>query len=78
MADVPDGMLRVLKAIHTFRAHHGFSPTIRELCVLLEIASTHAISCHFEALERHGLITRQFAQARTTVLTEAGLKAVAP
>lgn len=73
----PDGAMRVLKQISIFRAHHGYSPTIRELCIILDLNSTNGMRQHFDRLKERGLITWSPAQARTVLITTKGVEALA-
>lgn len=49
---------KVLKAIETFILEHGYSPTIRQLGKLLNIASPSAVFKHIRSLERKGYLER--------------------
>lgn len=49
---------KVLKAIEDFILDHGYSPTIRQLAKLLNIASPSAVFKHILSLERKGYLER--------------------
>ena len=49
---VYDGLVSYLKI-------HGFPPTVRELCSMLEYSSTSTIAAHLTKLEKVGLIQRK-------------------
>jgi len=52
-----DRQEQVLAAIQKFAIEHdGNSPTIRELCALLEISSPNGIMCHLKALAKKGVL----------------------
>lgn len=49
---------KVLKAIEDFVLAHGYSPTIRQLGELLNIANPSAVFKHILSLEKKGYLTR--------------------
>lgn len=55
---------KVLKAIETFILEHGYSPTIRQLGELLNIASPSAVFKHIRSLERKGYLERVKGEMR--------------
>ena len=52
----------------TVRAR-GYPPTVREIAVAVDLASTSAVHHHLEALEREGIIERGGSHSRATTLT---------
>ncbi len=48
----------VLEGIINYQRAHGFAPSIRELCVLVGLASTSSVSSHLKQLEEKGYIAR--------------------
>ena len=54
-----------LEAIRVYIAKHGFSPSMREICDALGVASTNSAHEHLSALEDKGYITRLPGKART-------------
>jgi repressor LexA len=71
----------LLRFILGFRAEHGFSPTIREMCAALGVKSTNAIACMLDPLSRRGLVVKAecstgglfgSGSGRCTLLTTAG------
>ena len=62
---ITDAARRVYDAIVDYIDSHGYAPTVRELCVLLDIASNYGVACHLNTLERRGWIVRTERQART-------------
>ena len=52
----------------TVRAR-GYPPTIREIAVAVDLASTSAVHHHLEALEREGIIERGGSHSRAITLT---------
>jgi repressor LexA len=66
----------VLLIIRQFFREHSFPPTRREIGDALGVSSTNAVENHIYALERKGMLTRTRNTARSTVLTERGLKAL--
>lgn len=55
---------KVLKAIETFILEHGYSPTIRQLGKLLNIASPSAVFKHIRSLERKGYLEKVKGEVR--------------
>ena len=66
--------LEVLEAIRDYTLRHKFSPSIRDLCELLDFTSTNGVNDVLKALERKGLLTRAAKTARSLVLTSAGVR----
>lgn len=52
----------------TVRAR-GYPPTVREIAVAVDLASTSAVHHHLEALEREGIIERGGSHSRAITLT---------
>ena len=44
---------------------HGYSPTIRELCLAFQFASPQGAMCHLESLRKKGWVTWQEKLCRT-------------
>lgn len=72
----PPASLRVLTAITAFVDAHGFAPTTRQLCQLLNVTSTNGVHEHLEYLVAAKLITRRAKQSRTIVVTMKGREAL--
>jgi len=51
--------LTVLDFIQRHSRRTGAPPTVREIASALGFASTNAVACHVDALERHGLLERR-------------------
>lgn len=62
----------VLALIDSSQRRDGYAPTIRELCDVMEIASTQGVVCHLAALKRKGFVTWARTKGRTLQITEAG------
>lgn len=60
----------IITAIKMYREKHGFSPTVRELCSMIEINSSSVMVKHLDALEDQGRITRKRTTPRTLQVTE--------
>ncbi len=54
-----DRQLKVLDFIQRHSRTTGAPPTVREIASALGFASTNAVACHVDALERHGLLQRR-------------------
>lgn len=67
----------VVKTILAHRQRTGVSPTVRELCQLLGIASTNGVNDHLRLLKRKGVVARRHGvTARGFFVTAEGLRAV--
>jgi repressor LexA len=55
----------VLDAIKHYTKVNGFSPNIRELCLMCDVTSTATIYDHLVKLEKKGYITRLPGSSRT-------------
>lgn len=56
---------KILSVIEMYINDYRYSPTIRELCMLLDVKSTSTIHGHIERLESNGYITRVNGGPRT-------------
>jgi len=54
----------VLAYIETFRAHHGYPPTVREIGDGMGIRSTNGVNDHLRALERKGWLRKEPSKSR--------------
>lgn len=59
-----------LRCIYLYRKRCGFSPTIRDICILMHISSTNAARCFINNLEKKGKIIVKRGIARG-ILIEA-------
>lgn len=76
--DLTDRQRLVLHTIADYRARNDLSPSVRELCELLEVSSTNGIVDHLKALEAKNCIWRDRRKARAMWLTPTGLAEVRP
>jgi SOS-response transcriptional repressor LexA len=60
---------QIVDFIKTYRESQGYSPSVREIAVWLDIPTT-SVFYHLGVLEREGIITRKEGQARTWKLVE--------
>jgi len=60
-----DRQREIYRWIVQYIADHGFSPTIRELCLAFGFASTEGAMCHLRPLRRKGFLTWADGHART-------------
>src|SRR4029079_17022487 len=51
----------------------GYPPSVREIAVAVDLASTSAVHHHLQALEREGLLERGASQSRAIRLTALGM-----
>lgn len=71
-AGVTERQREVLQVIRAYTAVHGYPPGFRDLAEELAVTSTNGISDHLNALERKGLVVRDWRIARSIRLTPAG------
>jgi len=60
----------ILAWLAKYITDHGYSPTVRELCLAFGFASTQGATCHLEPLRKKGWITWNDGQARTLRVLE--------
>ena len=49
----------VYDGIVNYQKKHGYAPSIRELCVICNLASTSSVYSHLKSLEEMGYIRRR-------------------
>ena len=59
----------VLKFVQSEVANHGYPPTVREIMEHFQFNSPRGATCHLDALEKKGFITRETKMARSIRLT---------
>ena len=60
-----DRQREIYRWLVQYIANHGFSPTIRELCLAFGFASTEGAMCHLRPLRVKGYVVWNDGQART-------------
>jgi len=60
----------ILSWLSQYIAERGYSPTIRELCLAFNFASTEGALCHLRPLKSKGWIVWNEGQARTLRVLE--------
>lgn len=63
---------RVYEAIEQHTLQHGYAPTVRELQVMVGLASPATVQAHLDNLEADGRITRSAGKQRTIRLVSRG------
>lgn len=71
MARTTDKRELILKYITTFTAKNGYSPSVREICAGVGLASTATVHYHLNALREQGLIQMDNLRKRTISLPES-------
>lgn len=71
-ADLTRRQFEVLRAVAEHTSRHGYPPTVRELGELLGIRSTNGVNDLLKTLIRKRVLRREFATARSLVLTVRG------
>ncbi|SHH76043.1 repressor LexA [Caloranaerobacter azorensis DSM 13643] len=66
--------VEILKAIDTYIKEKGYSPTIREICKMVNLKSSSTVYEHLRKLEKAGYIKRKESSPRAMTLTEDVLK----
>lgn len=72
----PRTALKVLRAIDSFIADFGYSPSFREIQFRAGLGSTQTVTVALRKLADLGLVTYRADAARTVRLTEAGRRAL--
>jgi repressor LexA len=65
-----DRQREILAWLVRYINQHGYSPTLRELCLAFGFASPNAAMCHLVPLARKGWITWNQRQSRTIRVLE--------
>jgi len=65
-----DRQREILAWLSRYIADRGYSPTVRELCLAFNFASTEGAMCHLRPLRRKGWVEWQDNQARTLRVLE--------
>lgn len=68
MKSITERQKEILKFIQDFMAENKYAPSIREIGAACNIESTHGVTCHLQAIEKKGYITRKPNKARSIVL----------
>lgn len=68
---VTDKQQEVLDCIKSFIEEKGYSPTVRDLCQLLNLSSPSTVHVHLNSLEAKGMIKRDALKSRSIILTES-------
>lgn len=55
----------ILNWLSTYIADHGYSPTVRELCLAFRFDSVNGAMCHLRPLRKKGWVHWNDGQART-------------
>ena len=65
-----DRQREIVAWLSNYITDRGYSPTIRELCLAFNFASTEGAMCHLRALRRKGWVTWNDGHARTIRVLE--------
>lgn len=66
--------MEILQFIYDSINEHGFPPTVREMCIAVNLSSTSTIHSHLKDLKKMGYITKDPSKPRTIELTKLGKK----
>jgi repressor LexA len=64
----------ILRWLSAYIAEHGFSPTVRELCLAFKFDSPNGAICHLVPLRNKGWIEWHDGKARTIRVLEEAAK----
>jgi len=70
MAELTPRELDCLRCIYLYRKGHGFSPSIRDICILMHISSTNAARGFINKLEKKGKLIIKRGIARGILIEE--------
>lgn len=65
VSSLTDRQFDMYVAIRDFEREHGFAPTVREIGEIMGIASPNGVLCHVRAIQKKGLIVREYATSRS-------------
>lgn len=66
--------VEILKAIDAYIQEKRYSPTIREICKMVNLKSSSSVYEHLSNLEKLGCIKREESKSRALAITEDGEK----
>ncbi len=64
---------KIIDFIAATTRERGYAPSVREIAVAVDLASTSAVHHHLQAMEREGLLERGASQSRAIRLTALGM-----
>jgi repressor LexA len=64
---------KIIDFIAATTHERGYAPSVREIAVAVDLASTSAVHHHLQALEREGFLERGASQSRAIRLTALGM-----
>lgn len=64
----------LLRALDEFTRERGYTPSVRELAVALEVSSTNSVASLIDALLAEGLVLREPGRHRSLRLSAEGHK----
>lgn len=70
--NLTDRQSEILNFIKDYIRQNGFTPSIREIGSAFGIKSTNGVSAHLDALEKKGVLKREWRIARSIALKESG------
>jgi repressor LexA len=69
--EITDRQREIFDYVREIIVARGYAPTVREIGQHFGIKSPNGVTCHLQALEKKGLITREAFMSRAIQLTEA-------
>ena len=67
---------QILQCIYDYLDEHGYPPTVREICEVVDLSSTSTVHGHLSRLEKKGYIQRDPTKPRAIELTTIGLSSI--
>lgn len=71
--DLSTTQISILKAIMYFSEKHGFPPTVREICDMVELKSTSTVYFHLNKLDQKGYIEKNAFSPRSITVTDKSI-----
>ena len=71
---VSDKQKNILNFINIFIEKHGYAPSIREICVGVNLKSTSTVQYHIEKLIKSGYLQKNYKKSRAITLNSANFQ----
>lgn len=65
----------IINFIASYRAEHGYPPSMREIGDAVGLSSSSVVHGYIERLTKNGYLTKKSDSSRTITLTEKGIEA---
>ena len=75
---VSDKQKNILNFINIFIEKHGYAPSIREICVGVNLKSTSTVQYHIEKLIKSGYLQKNYKKSRAITLNSTNTQNIIP